>query len=289
MESILFLQNIYNVVIEEKGDGFLKLSCTNTMVPGKSLTEQAENLKNWGYEGIAVFMEYRSCNKEKQEEILKLEERTGIIPCEFAFSDDLYGHLMDPDPDLRRACRDMYREAAAVSGALGAVTELEYEYGPQNPLPLFHPYARMEPQQEEEFLQMYRELLEPLAGTEGKMLLEGINRYESPFLNTLEDCRAVTDRLNDPRAGVLADFFHMSIEEKNMAESIRKAGPAIRHVHLGDSNRLLPGYGSTDWDACLRALKEIKYEGFLNLECCVCQDPAVALPETSRYLRDRMV
>mgnify|MGYP002510802091 FL=1 len=259
------------------------------MVPGKSLTEQAENLKKWGYEGIAVFMDYRLWNEERQEELMLLQGRTGIIPCEFAFSDDLYGHLMDPDPKMRRACRDMYREAAAFCGALGAVTELEYEYGPQNPLPLFSPYAQMDPRQEEEFLQMYRELLEPLAGTGGKMLLEGINRYESPFLNTLKDCRAVTERLSDTHAGVLADFFHMSIEEKNMAESIREAGASICHVHLGDSNRLLPGYGSTDWDACLQALKDIKYEGFLNLECCVCGDPAVTLPETSRYLRDRMV
>lgn len=267
----------------------MKLSCTSTMVPGKSLTEQAENLKEWGYEGIAVFADYRFWDREKQEELMRLEERTGIIPCEFVFSDALYGHLMDPDPDLRRACRDMYREAAEICGALGAVTELEYECGPQDPLPLFHPYARMDPQQEEDFLQMYRELLEPLKGTEGKMLLEGINRYESPYLNTLEDCRAVTDRLEDPRAGVLADFFHMSMEERNLVESIRKAGTAIRHVHLGDNNRLLPGYGSTDWKACLQALNEIGYEGFLNLECCVCRDPAVTLPETSRYLRERMV
>ena len=266
----------------------MKLSCTNTMVPGRNLTEQAENLRKWGYEGIAVFMDYRSWNEQKYEELRRLQERTGIIPCEFAFSDELYGHLMDPDPKIRRACRNMYKEAATVCRELGAVTELEYEYGPQNPLPLFHPYAQMSPQQEEDFLQMYRELLEPLADSEGRMLIEGINRYESPFLNRLEDCKGVAERLNDSRAGVLADFFHMSIEEGNMAESIRKAGDSIRHVHLGDSNRLLPGYGSTDWDACLQALMEIGYEGFLNLECCVCGDPAVTLPKTSGYLRDRM-
>ena len=34
----------------------MRLSCTSTMVPGKSLTEKARNLSRWGYEGIAVFV-----------------------------------------------------------------------------------------------------------------------------------------------------------------------------------------------------------------------------------------
>lgn len=266
----------------------MKISCTNTMVPGKNLTEQAENLKKWGYDGIAVFVEYESWNEQLHDEVLKLKDRTGIIPCEFAFSADIYGHLMDKNEQIRRKSREMYKTAAMVCGELGAVTELEFAYGPQNPLPLFHPYAKMNAGQEEEFLQMYRELMEPLKGTRGKMLLEGINRYESPFLNSLKDCKDVVSKLNDERAGVLADFFHMSIEESDMAESILYAGSYIRHVHIGDNNRLLPGYGSTDWEVCLNALKEIGYDGFLNLECSTCGDPAVTLPEVSRYLKDRM-
>lgn len=266
----------------------MKISCTNTMVPGESLTEQAENLKKWGYDGIAVFIDYDQWNEQLHEEVLCLEERTGIIPCEFAFSSDIYGHLMDEDERIRCACREMYKTAARVCAELGAVTELEFAYGPQSPLPLFHPYAKMSSKQEEDFLQMYRELMEPLEGTGGKMLLEGINRYESPFLNSLKDCKDVVDKLNDDRAGVLADFFHMSIEEADMADSILYAGSAIRHVHLGDNNRLLPGYGSTDWEACLSALEKTGYGGFLNLECSTCGDPSVTLPATSRYLRDRM-
>lgn len=266
----------------------MKLSCTNTMVPGKSLTEKAENLKKWGYDGIAVFMDYELWNEQLHEEVLKIQERTGIVPCEFAFSADIYGHLMDEDLTLRRASREMYKTAAAVCGEIGAVTELEFAYRPQNPLPLFHPYAKMDAGQEEAFLEMYRELMEPLAGTNGKMLIEGINRYESPFLNSLKDCKDIVDKLDDSRAGVLADFFHMSIEEADMAESIQYAGSSICHVHLGDNNRLLPGYGSIDWTKCFQALKQIGYAGFLNLECSTCGDPAVTLPKTAEFLRSRM-
>ena len=100
------------------------------MVPGKSLTAQAENLKRWGYDGIAVFIDYELWNEQLYEEIRNLQNRTGIVPCEFAFSDEIYGHLMDEDPQLRKASREMYKKAAEVCGEIGAVTELEFAYGP---------------------------------------------------------------------------------------------------------------------------------------------------------------
>lgn len=263
----------------------MKLSCTSTMVPGSSLTEKAMNLKQWGYDGIAVFPDYGDWNEELHQELLTLRERTGIVPCEFAFGDSIYGHLMDENPDIRKKCREMYKLAARISGEIGAVTELEFEYGPQNPLPLFHPYAKMNQEQEEGFLQMYRELAEPLSGTDGMMLLEGINRYESPYLNSIKDCKDIVERVGIREAGVLADFFHMSIEESDYRESILYVGEYIKHVHLGDSNRLLPGYGMTDWSACFEALKEVGYKGFVNLECSTCGNAAETLPATAQYLR----
>ncbi len=37
----------------------------------------------------------------------------------------------------------MYKRVAEISGEIGAVTELEFTYGTQNPLLLFHPYKKM--------------------------------------------------------------------------------------------------------------------------------------------------
>lgn len=263
----------------------MKLSCTSSMVPGKNLTEKAQKLAKWGFEGIAVFVDYCDWSEELYQELITLKERTGITPCEFVFGDEIYGHLMDEDLELRRKCRDMYRMAAKISAELGAVTELEFAYGPQNPLPLFHPYAKMSEAEERAFIEMYREVAEPLDGSEGMMLLEGINRYESPYLNSIIDCRDMIDKLGIKNAGVLADFFHMSIEEADMVKSIHYAGTSIKHVHLGDNNRLLPGYGHTNWKGCFDALKEIGYDGFVNLECSTCGDPEETLPKAAEYLK----
>jgi len=255
------------------------------MVPGNTLTEKAKRLWDWGYEGIAVFVEYEKWDEKQFEELAQLKDKTNISPCEFAFSSPIYGHLMDPNMELRKQARNMYHEAARICSVVGAVTEIEFEYGPQNPLPLFNPYAQMNKSDEDAFLSMYEDIARTLDGTESYVLIEGINRYESPYMNCLQDCKKVVEKLDMPNTGVLADLFHMSIEEKDLPESIFNTGEYIKHVHLGDSNRLLPGYGHIDWKACIGALKKINYQGFINLECSTCGDPDVTLPQTAIFLR----
>jgi sugar phosphate isomerase/epimerase len=242
------------------------------MLPHDSLSAQATQIKEWGFEGIAVFADYETWSDDSFEELYLLERRTGIKPCEFAFSSPLYGHLMDDDLDLRQKSRNMYRKAIEICKEIGAITEIEYAYGPQEPLPLFQPYQQMIPSQEAEFLSMYTEFAQLLEGTTACVLIEGINRYESPYMNCLSDCANVVRKVNHPNAGVLADFFHMSIEEIDIARSISETGSLIKHIHLGENNRLLPGYGNINWKDCLRALKGIGYEGYLNLECSTCGD-----------------
>ena len=255
------------------------------MVPGKTLTAQAESLREWGYDAISIFYPFDQWSPEIRDEVLGLEDRTGVVPCEFAFSDPLYGHLMDDDLALRKASRAMYAEAARLCAELGAVTELEFEYGPQDPLPLFDPYQKLDRGQRDAFTQMYLEILEPVQGTEARVLLEPLNRYESRYLNSVADCLDAVSAVGHPHAGLLFDFFHCSIEEANLGAAIRQSADLIFQVHLADNNRLLPGKGNIDWASHLAVLREVGYDGYLNLECSTSGDPSITLPATAAYLR----
>jgi sugar phosphate isomerase/epimerase len=255
------------------------------MVPGSTLEEKATKLMNWGFEGISVFADYEGWNEEKLQELKNLPERTGIAIGEFVFMDDLYGHLMDKDAELRKKSRQMYKDALAVCTEIGAVTEMEYDYGIQDPLPLFDPYQKMDLAEESEFITLIEELAEVSTKGAGSILIEPINRYETKYLTTLKDCKEVLDKANQPNTGILADFFHMAIEEADLPASIREVKGYIKHVHLGDSNRLLPGYGHTDWEACIAALKDAEFDGFMNLECGIPGDPEVELPKAVEYLQ----
>lgn len=262
------------------------LCCSSPMVPGATLTEKAELLSAWGYDAIAVFQPLAEWNDTVHRELAALESNTGIRPVEFVLTDDIYGKAMSGDDAVRAACRDMYRQAADVCAELGMVTEIEYEYGPQDPMPLFDPYQQMTPDQEATFLAFYQELLDRVTGSNASVLLEPLNRYESRYLNSVDDNLRMLRSVDHAHAGLLPDTFHMSIEEANIADALRTAGDQIRHVHLGDNNRLLPGDGSLDWKSIFGALREIGYEGAVNLECSTNGDPGQTLPASARKLRE---
>ncbi len=111
------------------------------------------------------------------------------------------------------------------------------------------------------------------------VLLEPLNRYESDYINTLADGMEVAAEIGAPNLKLLADTFHMNIEEVDLAGSLRAAGPSIGHVHLADTNRQAPGHGHLDVAGVLRALADIGYRGYFSFEI-------LPLPDACRAIRD---
>ena len=117
-------------------------------------------------------------------------------------------------------------------------------------------------------------------------MIEPLIRYETHLINTLQDAAATAARANHPAIRILADFFHMNVEEADIAASIREHGDAIGHVHLADSNRLNPGRGHLDFAPGLRALVDAGYDGVMALECRIAGDPMDELRNTANFVRD---
>jgi sugar phosphate isomerase/epimerase len=136
--------------------------------------------------------------------------------------------------------------------------------------------------------EMLAEAVRRTHGLKSLILLEAINRYETYYLRSLSDAIELARMVDHPRIKIVADLFHMSIEEADIAASIRCAGDWIRHVHLGDSNRMLPGQGHTDFRAGFAALAEIGFQGFMALECGVLGDPEVELPRSVEFMQSCM-
>jgi len=96
------------------------------------------------------------------------------------------------------------------------------------------------------------------------ILYEPLNRYETDQANTLSEAMDIIEGLGNVR--LLADWFHMNIEEVNMAESIKRAGRAIGHIHFADSNRMAVGNGHLEVPPIMEALRNIGYAGYLSAE-----------------------
>jgi len=114
-----------------------------------------------------------------------------------------------------------------------------------------------------------------------KMALEPINRYETDYINRVEEALGlIGDRKN---LGLLIDSFHMNIEEASIERSIALSLPHLFHVHLADSNRLAPGWGHLDFEAVLRALGD--YDKYMSAEIFY-EDRLEAAKQTIDFIRD---
>lgn len=100
------------------------------------------------------------------------------------------------------------------------------------------------------------------AGQEGiKLAIEPLNRFETDFLNTVEQGLDLVSRIDKANVGLLLDTFHMNIEEKDWAAAIRQAGDKILHFHMCENDRGTPGTGLVNWLAVRDALREVRYQG----------------------------
>ena len=115
-------------------------------------------------------------------------------------------------------------------------------------------------------------------------LLEPLNRHGTHLINRLSDAVQICRKVNSPGVKVMADFFHMNIEEKRIDEAIIENGKFIYHIHLADSNRLLPGCGHIDFKKGLRALKQIGFDKYMAFECRISGDFDEEIPKSIDYL-----
>jgi sugar phosphate isomerase/epimerase len=85
--------------------------------------------------------------------------------------------------------------------------------------------------------------------------------------------------------GVVADSYHMNIEEADPQDALVAAAHRLFHVQVSDSNRLEPGAGHLGWAAFVAALASIGYTGDLAAECRLSGPAEQVLPKAAATLR----
>jgi len=97
---------------------------------------------------------------------------------------------------------------------------------------------------------------------------EPINRFETNFMNTVDQGIAFCRAIGSPAAGLLLDTFHMHIEEKDSAAAIGRAAAAgvLAHFHASENDRGVAGSGQVHWSAVAAAVRRARYRGWVVLE-----------------------
>jgi len=118
-----------------------------------------------------------------------------------------------------------------------------------------------------------------------RLLIEPINRYETRFINTVQEALQFIADVGADNLWVLADTFHMNIEEASMGDALRLAGKRLGYMHLVDSNRKAAGQGHTSFRELATDLRQLGYSGYIGAEILPLPDDDTAARMAIAYFR----
>jgi len=259
----------------------LKLAVQENLIPGENLVQKWEVIRTIGYDGIEL--RGSAGMRERLPELHAAGAAGAVFSSICVISDRFIG---DFDADRRAEALAMMMElcdVAAEVGARGVVTPAAYGMHSNRLPPFTAPRTSAED----------REVLLDMLGRLGRhaeqrgvlVLFEPLNRYEDHMVNTLAQGAELCRATGLPSVRLMADLFHMNIEEADLGQALRAAGDMVAHIHLADSSRLEPGTGHTDFEAAFGALTAIGFDGWGAMECRLSREPETTLQEAHAILR----
>lgn len=182
-------------------------------------------------------------------------------------------NLCDPDESKRAAAKEFIRNMinyGAQFGVPAIIGSMQGRWG-----------GDISKEQAFDWLRSALNELGPIAGEQGTFLIyEPLNRYETNMCNTMAEGVELMNTLDTRDVKLLADVFHMGIEEDNPADAMRAGKGYIGHVHFVDSNRKAAGMGHLDLKAIADALIETEYPYYVSAECFPKPDSLTAAKNT---------
>ncbi|HSB78541.1 MAG TPA: sugar phosphate isomerase/epimerase family protein [Candidatus Methylomirabilis sp.] len=259
---------------------FATADCRSKKVLGLrgDLDQSCAQLVAFGYDGVELMV--RNPRELDQAGIARTIAQHGLsvpdIGAAPLFGEDKLA-LTDPDPTVRQRVR----------GRLRDVIDFSARFGAQVHVGRFRGYLPEDGEARQALDWLTDSLLE--AADYGRsrgvrVLLEPLCHFEANIFLTVLETVEFLRSLSHPNLGVLADTFHMNIEERCLPASLMAAKDYLTHVHFADSNRRYMGAGHINFTLVLEALRLIGYDRFITIE--VKQEPD---PETAARLAAKTV
>jgi sugar phosphate isomerase/epimerase len=252
-------------------------------LPGETLEEKFEVAQLWGFDGI----ELRSAGDfqfaARLPDLKRARDNGVVMPTACVEMSHFIGAF---DPELRADAVAQLTSQLSVMAELGGVGVMTPgSYGMfSRRLPPFEPPRS--PEQDHQVLVDTLGTLGEHAVSEGvELFLEPLNRYEDYLVNRLADAAGLIREIGSEGVRIIADTYHMNIEESDLAAALQDVAPLIGHVQASDSNRLEPGAGHIDWALFGATLRSIGYERSVAIESRLSGPAASVLPPVPALLR----
>jgi sugar phosphate isomerase/epimerase len=255
----------------------IALAIQENLVPGATTANRMAAARAAGFDGLEV----RDADPARVPE---LRDAGGPVTTSCP---ELDGWLGDFEAAARRRAIERLRrqlDGIAALGGHGVITPAAWGMFTRRLPPLTEP-PRTPEQDRAVLLEGLAELGEHARVAGALLLFEPLNRYEDHMVNTVADAAGLVAAAGSPAVRVLADTYHMNIEEDDPCAALRAAGDVLGAVHLSDSNRHQPGAGHVPFDAIVATLRDIGFDGVVSVECRLHGEPEQAVPDCGAYLR----
>lgn len=237
-----------------------KYSMTQWIVGNEDIAYSFQRLQKYGYDGIEFAAEPYTLDQDRLLELmnqygLECTSLCGIFP----ENRDLTADSKQGPVEAVQYIRDSVDFAKKVGAELMIIVP--------------SPVGRTSLPEGRSFDEVYSCAIENIrtaadyAQTKGiKLAVEAINRYETYFMNTLTKAYQLVKDVDHENVHIMADMFHMSLEENDPGASLRMIADKLIHVHIADNTREAAGLGTTDFKDMFRNLRDINYQGVLTME-----------------------
>jgi D-psicose/D-tagatose/L-ribulose 3-epimerase len=224
-------------------------------------TKLFKQFKRWGFDSVEIAIEDPS---HLDPAIVKHElDKQGLV-C------GAVSVCLGPDRDLRGTPEQQRASLDYMTRMLDYMVVLEC---PTLAGPVYSSVGRAEAVEPAEYMRQWKTVVKNLrilsrqAEKRGKQIcMEPLNRFESDFINTVDQGLQMIADVGSPALKVHLDTFHMNIEEKSPAKAIEKVGKLLGHFHACGCDRGTPGNDSIAWTAIAAALKKVGYKGDIVIE-----------------------
>lgn len=235
-----------------------------------SYTDNIKKAAQMGYDAVEIHVndprsldigEIQKTCKESKTSVSTLGTGMGFVVDGLSFT--------DPDTSIREKAIERIRGHINVAKKLNAMVIIGSMRGIIPELSEYEKY-------EEYAIECTKKVMEYAAKNEVIVVMEAINRYETNFINSVEEGMEFLHKVSSsssPYIKLHLDTFHMNIEEADLCKSIETAGVTLGHFHFADSNRWAPGCGHIDFKKIMDSLKKIKYNGYISFECLPLPTP----------------
>jgi len=226
-------------------------------------------VKKWGFDGVELFLSTEEPADipavQRTLDRLKLERTTcSVLPREF--------HLVSTKPEVRAQGVDFLSRCVERTAELGA----KIMCGPLYAGLGLMTGARRTPEEWKWAVEGLRRVASRANQLGVTLCIEPLNRFETYFLNTLQDASLLVHDIGASNVRIHFDTFHSNIEERKPAAELKRVAKYLGHVHISENDRGIPGSGHVEWRKVLSTLRDVGYDGWLTIESFAEPGPELA-------------